>query len=135
MRAKEDALQQAIQMICDKIPNVMAIYQFGSSVTGGEHLESDIDLAILAAEKIDFIVIGRLMEDLQSFFRKKVDVVDLFSANTILRAEIAYRGKRIYCADIDRSELFQITAIAQLLFLNEEQRELLADIKKRGSIY
>ena len=135
MKNKENALQQAINAIRDKIPSVLAIYQFGSSVTGGEHPESDIDLAVLASEKIDFMVIGRLMEDLQSFFRKKVDVVDLFSANTILRAEVAYRGKRIYCADDYRCDLFQITAIAQLLFLNEEQKELLDDIKKRGSIY
>lgn len=92
-------LQQAIDTILDRIPDILAIYQFGSSVRGGEHLASDVDLAILAEQKIDFIVIGRLMEDLQSFFKKKVDVVDLFGTNTILRAEVAYHGKRIYCAD------------------------------------
>ena len=135
MQTTKKSLQQAIDTILDTIPGVLAIYQFGSSVTGGEHLASDVDLAILADKKIDFIVIGRLMEDLQSFFKKKVDVVDLFGTNTILRAEVAYHGKRIYCADAYRADLFQITAIAQLLSLNEEQKELLNDIRNRGSIY
>ena len=68
------------------------------------------------------------------FLKKKIDVVDLFGANTILRAEVAYHGKRVYCADDYRADLFQVTAIAQLLSLDEEQSELLNDIRKRGSI-
>ncbi|OGT46248.1 MAG: hypothetical protein A3E82_04260 [Gammaproteobacteria bacterium RIFCSPHIGHO2_12_FULL_38_11] len=135
MQNTTDLLQKAINTIRNKIPHVLAVYQFGSSVTGGEHLDSDVDLAVLSTEKIDFIVIGRLMEDLQSVFKKKVDVVDLFNANTVLKSEIAYHGKRIYCVDPYFCDLFEVTAISKLLFLNEEQKELLNDIKKRGSIY
>ena len=54
MQNTANPLQQAIAAILDKIPHVIAIYQFGSSVTGGVHLASDVDLAILA-EKNDFI--------------------------------------------------------------------------------
>ena len=54
---------------------------------------------------------------------------------TLLRAEVACHGQRVYCSEEFPADLFQITAISQLLFLNEEQRELLSDIRKRGSIY
>ncbi|MCX7120810.1 MAG: nucleotidyltransferase domain-containing protein [Gammaproteobacteria bacterium] len=135
MQNTTDLLQEAINIIRSKIPNVLAVYQFGSSVTGGEHLDSDVDLAVLTDKKIDFIVIGRLMEDLQSVFKKKVDVVDLCKASTVLKSEVAYHGKRIYCIDPYFCDLFEVTAISQLLLLNEEQKELLDDIKKRGSIY
>ena len=39
---------EVIRMIREAIPDVMATYRFGSSVSGQAHAGSDVDLAVLA---------------------------------------------------------------------------------------
>ena len=43
-----DTIREKIQ---DTVPDLVAIYQFGSSVQGGEHAESDLDLAFLLSPR------------------------------------------------------------------------------------
>jgi predicted nucleotidyltransferase len=44
----ESRQSAAVAALRKAIPSLAAVYQFGSSVTGVEHRESDVDLAFLA---------------------------------------------------------------------------------------
>ena len=54
-QTSQKAVLEAIQ---DAVPDLIAVYQFGSTVQGGEHAESDLDLALLARSVLPNLVAG-----------------------------------------------------------------------------
>jgi len=93
-----DTIREKIQ---DTVPDLVAIYQFGSSVQGGEHAESDLDLALLAQSPLPNLKRWELQEDLAAKFGRDVDLVDLRSATTVMQAQVLNSGTVL--AELDRT--------------------------------
>jgi len=67
---------------------------FGSALTRNIHRRSDVDLAFLYNKPVDVITLtNRVMRLLH---RNAVDVVDVKSANPLLRFSIAQNGRPLY---------------------------------------
>jgi len=125
-----------IKVIKKYIPDVVAIYQFGSTGTIYENAESDLDIAILPCKKISPEVRFNIANDLMSATHKEfVDVIDLFSAPPFLKIEIISKGKLIYNTEKLKTENFEDVAFSQYLLFNQERKDLVTDVIKRGSIY
>ena len=127
---------ELIEAIRALLPNTIAIYIFGSTGTAYERPDSDLDIAILADQKISFETKLALMNPLMKISHKdRIDIVDLYKAPPLLKAQIIFKGKLIYSANKLTVNLFEDRSLLEYVFFNEERRELVNDILKRGSVY
>jgi len=121
---------------CQKnIIDLKAIYLFGSQVTGYANAESDIDLAILCLKPLSAETRWELSHQLSQLLNRQVDLVDLKEATTVMQWQILTTGNKIFCADETYNAFFEMYALSDYIRLNEQRRDILDDIKKRGSIY
>ena len=123
-----------VQDILAAIPNVLAIYAFGSRI-GGEALdESDLDLAVLVAGYADPVRLWMLSGDLAGKAHCDVDLLDMRAASTIMQHQILMTGRRLWARELD-ADLFECFVLSEKTALDEARAGLLADIHERGKIY
>lgn len=131
----EHLLDPLVVYLTGAIPDLSAIYLFGSTNSGMVHFESDVDLAVLAKRAIPPGQHIELTNRCATILGKPVDLVDLFHATPVLTAQILESGRLLYCHSPTATADFETTALAKYCFFNEERKELIADIVKRGCIY
>ena len=104
--------------------NLKLLVYFGSYGTEYYNNESDIDIAYLSDNDLSFEEKISLLEDLIKFHKKsEIDLVDLKSAEPILRFEIAKNGRAFYEKEdnlFERYSLFYIKRIYELRPIKEE---------------
>ena len=123
------------EMLTERVPDVIAMYQFGSRARGELRPTSDIDLAVLARKPISAAQLFEIAQDLASRIRCDVDLLDLRAASTVMRMQIISTGQRLETRDGQAAAKFEMYAYADYARLNEERKELLKDITKRGHVY
>lgn len=123
-----------IQPILEQLPNVMAIYQFGSTVRGEARSNSDIDLAVFLSGK-DQPALWAFAQELAKSIGRDVDLVDLRRASTVMAAQIIHTGQRIYCRDRLLCENYENYRYVEYAEFNELRQGILDDIQQRGSVY
>jgi len=129
-----DEVGQAIQLILQHRSDILAIYLFGSHGTPYENKESDLDIAILPLHPFDSLQRWQLAQEVAYAIHRDVDLIDLTQASTVLRFQIIGLGKRVFCSNPFASDLFETTTYSAYVRFNDERRELLDAIKKRGRI-
>jgi uncharacterized protein len=127
--------KRMISALLAAIPNCQAIYRFGTWMTEDERPDSDIDLAVLPSAPLEPVFRWELAQRLAIEARRDVDLIDLLRASTVLRMQVVAHGQRIYCADLNRVEVFEDYVYSGYARLNEERREILADVRERGNVY
>jgi len=130
--AQEHALVEEIR---SEIPDVLAVYLFGSAATGELRPDSDIDLAILCTTPLPTVRLWSLAQSLAVSAGRDVDLIDLQSASTVVRAQVISTGKRVFCTDESVCGEFEDWVYSDYARLNEERRHILDDISERGRIY
>lgn len=115
---------KSINEIAEKYSLKLLVY-FGSYDTKYYTSESDIDIAYLSDSDLSIEEKITLSEDLIKFHKKsEIDLVDLKSAEPILRYEIAKNGRVLYEREhnlFERYSLFYIKRIYELRPVIEEQ--------------
>lgn len=117
------------------MPDVIAVYRFGTWGTAAERNDSDLDLAVLAPKRLAAAQSWEMAQQLAAFAGFNVDLVDLYAASTVMAAQIISRGERLYCADEKRCAEYEDRTYSSYARLNEERREILQDIRERGNVY
>lgn len=126
---------EVVDKLCASLPDVVAVYLFGSAASGKMHPESDIDMAVLADSPIDSERLWRLAQDISAILNIEVDLVDLRLASTVMRMQIVESGKRVYCCDQAVCDAFEDFIFSDFARLNEERAGILEDIEQRGAVY
>ena len=124
-----------IEQVRKAVPNLIALYRFGSQAHGTAGPESDVDVAILAPEPLPPANLFDLQQELAALLHKDVDLIDLASAATVLRMQIISTGECLFSGDDQRREEFETRVFSSYARLNEERRGILDDIRARGSVY
>lgn len=119
----------------EAVPDVIAIYQFGSTVDGTEHAQSDLDLALLASSSLPNLDRWALQEDLAAELRRDVDLVDLRAASTVMQAQVLDTGTVLVETDRTARQQFEMRVCSAYALLNEERAEILEDVQTRGRVY
>lgn len=88
-----DVLKQRLTPLCDD-PTIRLVVLFGSSVKGGQHRRSDVDLAVLGSTPLDLIGLTNRVTTL--LHSNRVDVVDLQRASPLLMMEVVRSGRLLY---------------------------------------
>lgn len=127
-------LTETIRLIRAKWADASAIWLFGSNITGQFHADSDIDLAVLAPRPFDQLARFDLQLALGALLDRDVDLVDLASANTVLRCEVTSRGELIWSADKDVALSFSGRVLGEYARWREMTAPLRASIANDGRI-
>lgn len=118
-----------------QVPDLIAIYQFGSAGTPAMRTESDVDLAFLADMAMDPVATWDLAQRIARDIGRDVDLIDLRRASTVMAAQIVTTATRLLCNDEARCDAFEAYALSDYARLNEERRDILNDIRTRGRIH
>ena len=113
------------------IPELVAIYIFGSLADNSDTPESDIDIAFLTFQKISAVDKWKIQEELASKLNQDVDLIDLKDATTILRTEVVEKGKLIFSGDSYQVNHFEMITYSMYADLNESRQEILNDYKEK----
>lgn len=93
-------------------PRILAVYAFGSQVSGATRPGSDLDLAVLLDRPLDLQGELRLRGDLVTLLdRDDIDLVVLNLAPPLLRYEIVTGGRRLFTRDDEAMDRFERQAI------------------------
>lgn len=121
--------------ICAALPDVQAIYHFGSTATGSDGPDSDIDLAVLGPYPLDPLARFDLQEQLALALRRLVDLVDLRAASPVMAMQVLATGRLLLDAAPEARGLFEDRAFGSYARLNEERRGILKRIAAEGTVY
>lgn len=114
-----------INYLKSKIPDLKAVYGFGSRFDGRANEESDWDLAFLAEGITDRLVSWEWTSDLAVLLEtEKIDLIDLRHAPIVFRFEILTTAQRIYCTDEYFCDLYECAAYTEYQFFNEQTEDL-----------
>jgi len=130
--------KKIVSLVLEHYPSVQAIYLFGSYGTLYEHEDSDVDIAILLppqeAKKARTLALSDLRYELEGFFKKEVDLINLRRVPTVLQKEIIADNRRIYCADLYSADEFDMLIFSYYQRLNGEREEIIQEVLKTGRI-
>jgi predicted nucleotidyltransferase len=122
------------QILLDQVPDLLAIYAFGSRITGSASPESDLDLAVLVAGYADPLLLFELAGELADVAGCPVDLVDMRAAATVLQYQMLSTGQRWWARDV-QAGLFEAMVLSEKTALDEARAGLLDAIEKSGTIY
>ncbi|MFZ4986509.1 MAG: type VII toxin-antitoxin system MntA family adenylyltransferase antitoxin [Blastocatellia bacterium] len=123
-----------LQLLQGRFPELLALYAFGSRVTGGATAESDLDLAILVDGRVDPLSLFHLAGELSEVVGCDVDLVDFRTASTVMQYQIITTGERWWQKDF-RADLYEAMVLNQKTSLDEARAGLIDDIMQRGNVY
>ncbi len=123
-----------VQILQDKIPELLAIYAFGSRIQGTANAQSDLDMAVLVAGYAEPLNLWSLASDLEDITDCPVDLLDLRAASTVMQYQIITTGERWWNKDAQAS-LFEAAILSEKTALDSARAGLLSDIQQQGKIY
>ncbi|MDY7574245.1 type VII toxin-antitoxin system MntA family adenylyltransferase antitoxin [Actimicrobium sp. CCI2.3] len=117
-----------------RITNLLAVYGFGSRITGTAGPDSDLDLAVLVAGYAEPLALWTLAGDLADVAGCPVDLLDLRAASTVMQYQIITTGERWWESD-NQAVLFEAAVLSEKTALDTARAGVLADIQSRGTVY
>jgi predicted nucleotidyltransferase len=112
------------------LPNLLAIYLFGSHAQDNAGPDSDIDIAVLVAGKLDPLQLWELAQEIGP----NLDILDLRTASTVMQYQIITTGLRLWTKNA-QAAIFESTILSDKTELDTARAPLLADIQREGTIY
>ena len=135
MPVSKELQKEICSAIKELVPNVLAIYAFGSQVSGFANSESDLDLAVLVEGYAEPVLLWNLANGkLADIAKMPVDLLDLRSASTVMQHQVLTTGIMLYAKN-SFVYSFEAFVFSEKFDLDEKRVGLFDDIKKRGSVY
>ncbi|SHF16048.1 Predicted nucleotidyltransferase [Modicisalibacter ilicicola DSM 19980] len=128
------ALERCLQRLREQLPELQAVYLFGSEASGHAGSASDVDLAVLLPTPLSATVRWTLMDQLAEIVGRDVDLVDLRGASTVMQRQVLEGGQRLW-ANLHDADEFELSSLSEYWDLTIKRRQLIDDIKQRGRIH
>ncbi len=136
MEAEASRIDLAIvECLSETVPDLVAVYRFGSTVYGVPHAESDIDVAVLASQPLPVDTWFRAVERLSATLHRQVDLLDLWLASPVLTLQAITRGRVLHDPDAGARIGFEGRVLGEYARLNEQRRGILERIALEGTVY
>jgi predicted nucleotidyltransferase len=123
-----------LRLVQTRIPGLMALYAFGSRITGQARPDSDLDLAALVPGYAPAADLWQLSGELADLTSCPVDLLDLRAASTVMQYQILTTGQRWWAKDA-QAALYEAAILSDKTELDDARSGLLDDILERGTIY
>ena len=124
-----------IETLRGALPDVVAIYRFGSTATGQAVRDSDVDIAVLPAAPLEPSFRWDLQECLALSLHRPVDLVDLLKASTVMRMQVLDSALLLFERDQAARLRFETATCSSYARLNEERRAILDQVRREGTVY
>lgn len=112
------------ELLASRLNTLEVVIVFGSYADGSASESSDLDIAILTGKSIDPVSRWNLQNELAQLVGIEVDLVDLRTASTVLKMQIADKGQLIWGAE-DSFEKFAVNTMSMYQHLQQERKEIL----------
>jgi predicted nucleotidyltransferase len=132
---RETTLVAARDALLAAMPDLWAIYVYGSFARGEEWPDSDIDLAVLPRPEEDIPDLLELMGKLAELTGREVDLVNLRKVGDVLRREVLSAGRVLHVSDANAVLSWEASAMSRYARHREEIRDILEDFKRTGIGY
>ena len=118
----DDVIKRICSVLC-KDMNVLAIYIFGSYVSGRFSERSDIDIAVYMDGQIGWKKIVEMKYMLEDVLDRRVDLILLNDADLELAYMILSEGRRIFVRDVERVAEFEVKIVKKYLDMKPRLEE------------
>ncbi len=115
-------------------PQSLAVYAYGSRISGNADANSDLDLALLVTGYAEPLQLWDLSGELADIAGCPVDLLDMRAASTVMQFQILQTGRCLW-ANQPQAGLFECFILSEKTALDAARAGLLNDIQSRGSIY
>lgn len=126
--------ESIVEALRVRLPDLLAVYAFGSRVQGTARPDSDLDLAVLVAGYADPWSLFELAGDLADLAKCPVDLLDLRAASTVMQYQVITTGLRWWARDT-QAALFEAAMLSEKTALDAARAGLLADIQREGRVH
>lgn len=134
-RIDSEGLEAVVEILRTQLPDLEFAYLFGSAARGDATRSSDVDIAVRAGHRIDPMTRFRLQEGIAARLGCDVDLIDLASASTVLRVQVLGDGRVFFERHPIERERFEMNVLSAYARLNEERRDILEDVRHRGTVH
>ena len=117
-----------------KKSEVLLVFLFGSAASRKMAERSDIDIGILFKYQTDVYEINKLKSELNSIFKRDIDIAVLNSASPILKMQVLKNGVLVFAKDKKIYNQFYVDAINQYDDL-KQTRKICEDNILKGRVY
>ena len=120
------AIVQQVSSVLKTHSEIAAAYLLGSAVTGQLRNDSDIDIALLPADRHVISVQSRLELAglLETRLGRKIDIGIIKSNNLIYASEAILKGQRIVTLQKDYTETTEMRLLGCYLVFKEDRKEV-----------
>ena len=118
----DDVVKSICSVLCRDM-NVLAIYIFGSYVSGRFSERSDIDIAVYMDGQIGWKKIVEMKYMLEDVLDRRVDLILLNDADLELAYMILSEGRRIFVRDVERVAEFEVKIVKKYLDMKPRLEE------------
>lgn len=123
-----------VDILRARLPSLLAVYAFGSRVSGMASPGSDLDLAVLVVGYAEPLQLFGLAGELADKAGCPVDLLDLRAASTVMQHQILTTGERWWAADAQVA-IYEAGVLSDKTDLDAARAALLADISQTGRVF
>jgi len=116
------------------IPDLKAIYIFGSFAKGEMTKESDIDIGIISSLKLSPAAIFNTAQELAAILNRDVDLLDIEQVPLVMQFQVISTGKNIYAKYPVELLEFETRITSMYQRFNEERKYIVQEIVNSGKI-
>ncbi|MDX3772992.1 nucleotidyltransferase domain-containing protein [Chromatiaceae bacterium AAb-1] len=118
----------------EKLPALLAVYAFGSQISGTADSDSDLDLAVLVEGYTDTVLLWQLASELAEISGIEIDLLDFRAASTIMQYQIITTGECWWAKD-SQAAIYEAAILSEKTALDSAREPLLKMIKESGKVY
>lgn len=131
----DDLIERARASVVAALPDVVAVYVFGSAATGHYAPGSDLDVAVLGSRPLPSRDVYDLARALEVELGTDVDLVDLMTASTVLKYEVITQGRRVHCVDPSTVIVYEARCLSEYGRYRDGIAPLLDAVHETGQAY
>jgi len=132
---KKIDLPSIVTILNDRIPDLQAVYVYGSFLMEHFNDGSDLDLAFRAENELDNVERWETQQALAELIMRDTDLLDLNQASIVMQFEVITTGKRLFCSDEDIIATYETLVYSRYLDFNQVRKPIIESIQQRGSVY
>ena len=116
------------------MPNLKAIYLFGSFAKSEANRDSDIDIGIISEDRLSPSTTFDIAQQLAAMLNRDVDLLDIEQVPLVMQFQIITTGKNIYAKYPLELLEFETLIISMYQRFNEERKYIIGEIVNSGKI-
>ena len=122
--------EEILERLRRELARARFVYAFGSVVNGSLGPESDVDVAVDFGAPLTFDARLELTAALATAVGRKVDIVDLYAADPIIKMQVLRYGRPLLTNDLSARHAFAMNAVSEYLDLKLDRAPIEAMIAR-----